>query len=185
MKQSRLANRYAKALFQLALEQKNLDEVSQDMLLISQTITENNELAQMLKSPIIKLETKVKVMQGLFSKHTNPLSLRFMILVAKKSREEYLAYFAEEFTAIYKEYSGLVDAWVTTASDIEQDVKDNLLALLKKITGKTIQLHQDVNADLLGGFVVNFSGYQYDASTRRLMNKLSDNFKEDLFVPQV
>jgi len=185
MKQSRLANRYAKALFQLALEQKNLDVIAQDMLLISQTITENKELAQMLKSPIIKLEVKVKVMQKLFSKSTNPLSLKFMILVAKKSREEYLAYFADEFTAIYKEYSGLVDAWVTTASDIEQEVKDNLLALLKKITGKTIELHQEVNADILGGFVVNFSGYQYDASTRRLMNKLNDKFKEDLFVAQI
>ena len=41
MKQSRLANRYAKALFELALEQKTLDQVGADMALISQTIEEN------------------------------------------------------------------------------------------------------------------------------------------------
>ncbi len=185
MKQSRLANRYAKALFQLALEQKNLDVIAQDMLLISQTIEDNRELSQMLKSPIIKLERKEKVLQQLFEKSTNPLSLKFMVLVAKKSREEYLAFFSQEFTAIYKDYKGLIDAWVTTASDIEKEVKEHLLTLLKRITGKTIQLHQEVNADLLGGFIVKFGDYQYDASNRRLINKLRSDFKKNLFVAQV
>ena len=41
MKQARLARRYAKALFELALEQKKLDQVGADMVLIAQTIDEN------------------------------------------------------------------------------------------------------------------------------------------------
>jgi len=185
MNQSRLANRYAKALFEFALEQKKLDEVGKDMLLISQTIDENKELAQMLKSPIVKLEKKEKVMQIMFAKITDPLSLKFMMLVAKKSREEHLAYFANEFTAMYKDYQGLVDAWVTSSTNIEADVKEHLLELLRKITGKTIQLHESVNSDLLGGFIIKIGDYQYDASTRTLMRKLKDNFESNLFVAEL
>ncbi len=182
MKQSRLANRYAKALFELALEQKKLDQVGKDMLFISQTIKENIELAQMLKSPIVKLEKKEKVMQVLFAEKTDAISLRFMMLVAEKAREEYLAYFAEEFTSIYKEYQGLVDAWVTSSTDIEQEVKDHLLELLKKMTNKTVILHESVNSDLMGGFIVKIGGYQYDASTRTLLRKLKDDFSKNLFI---
>ncbi|NOR86965.1 MAG: ATP synthase F1 subunit delta [Bacteroidales bacterium] len=185
MNQSRLANRYAKALFELALEQKNLEAVGESMLLISQTIRENTELAQMLKSPIVKLEKKEKVMQRLFAKDTDPMSLKFMMLVAKKSREEYLAYFANEFTEIYKDYQGLVDAWVTSSSNIEKEVRDQLLILLNKISGKTVLLKESVNSDLIGGFIVKIGDYQYDASTKTLLRRLKDDFSKNLFVPQI
>jgi len=182
MKQSRLANRYAKALFELALEQKKLDQVGKDMLYISQTIDENIELAQMLKSPIIKLAKKETVLHALFAKETDAISLRFMMLVAEKTREEYLAYFANEFTSIYKDYQGLVDAWVTSSANIEQEVKDHLLKLLKKMTGKTVILHESVNSDLIGGFIVKIGDYQYDASTRTLIRRLKDDFAKNLFI---
>jgi len=185
MKQSRLANRYAKALFELSLEQKKLDQVAKDMLLISQTIEENKELSLLLKSPVIKLDKKEKILNTLFLKSTDPISLRFMMLVAKKSREEYLAYFAEEFTNIYNDYQGLVDAWVTSAKDIEAEVKAHLLNLLKKFTGKTIILHESINTDLLGGFIVKVGDYQYDASTKTLVRKLKDDFASNLFVSQI
>lgn len=185
MKQSRLANRYAKALFELALEQKKLDQVGADMALISQTINENRELENMLKSPVIKLEVKEKVMTQVFGQKTNPISLRFMMLVAKKSREEYLAYFADEFTKIFKDYKGLIDAWVTTAYDIEEEVRTNILALLKGISGKTIILHENVNADLLGGFVAKVGDYQYDTSLRTSMRKLKEDFSQNLFVAKI
>ncbi len=185
MKQSRLANRYAKALFELALDQNKLDQVGKDMLFISRTIDENNELSQMLKSPIVKLEKKEKIMQTLFAKNTDPISLKFMMLVAKKSREEYLAYFANEFTSIYKEYQGIIDAWVTTSVNIEKEVREQLLALLKNITGKTILLNESVNSDLIGGFIVKIGDFQYDASIRTLIRKLKDDFEKNLFVANI
>jgi len=185
MKQSRLANRYAKALFELSLEQKKLDQVGKDMALISQTIQENKELDLLLKSPVVKLEKKEKVLNALFQENTDPISLRFMLLVAKKSREEYLAYFADEFTNIYKDYQGLIDAWVTSAKDIEAEVKSHLLDLLKKFTGKTIILHENINSDLLGGFIVKVGDYQYDASTKTLVRKLKEEFASNLFVSKI
>ena len=185
MNQSRLANRYAKALFELALEQKKLDKIGTDMELIASTINDHKGLANMLKSPIIKLEKKEKVMQALFGKKTDVLSLKFMMLVAKKSREENLYYFAQEFTNIYKEYKGLVEAWVTTSTDAVKEVKESILNLLKKVTGKTIILHENVNADILGGFIIKVGDYQYDASTKTLMRRLKEDFSKNLFVAKI
>lgn len=185
MNHSRLANRYAKALFELALEQKKLKEVGADMELIAKTIDDSKDLTNMLKSPIIKFEKKEKVMQLIFGEKTNELSLRFMLLVAKKGREENLFYFASEFTEIYKDYKGLIDAWVTTSSDTEKEVRESILTLLKNITGKDIILHENVNADVLGGFIIRVGDYQYDATTRTLLRKLKKDFSKNLFVAKI
>ena len=139
----------------------------------------------MLKSPVIKLDKNEKVMTQIFGKKTTPMCLRFMILVAKKSREEYLAYLADEFTKIYKDYQGLLDAWVTTSYEIEEEVRKSILALLKNISGKTIILHEDVNAELLGGFVAKVGDYQYDASIRTSMRKLKEDFSQNLFISKI
>ena len=104
------------------------------MALIAQTIDENKELESMLKSPVIKLEKKEKVLKSIFGKSTEPLSLRFMLLVAKKGREEYLVYFAHEFTEIFKDYKGLIDAWVSSSVSMDKEIKDTMLVLLKKIS---------------------------------------------------
>lgn len=185
MNHTRLANRYAKALFELALEQKKLEQVGADMALIAQTIEENKELESMLKSPVIKLEKKEKVLQSIFGKSTDPLSLRFMLLVAKKCREEYLVYFAHEFTEIFKDYQGLIDAWVSSSVSMDKEIKDSILVLLKKISGKKVILHENVNADLLGGFIAKVGDYQYDVSTKTMIRKLKEDFSKNLFVSKI
>jgi len=185
MNHSRLANRYAKALFELALELNKVDSVGNDMLLIAETIDNSKDLANLLKSPVIKLEKKEKVMQQLFGKKTNELSLKFMLLVAKKGREEYLLYFAKEFTSIFKEYKGLIDAWITTSTDAEKEVRESILNLLQKATGKTIIMHENVNADILSGFIFKVGDYQYDASLRKQLRKLKEDFSKNLFVAKI
>ncbi len=69
-----------------------------------------------------------------------------------------------------------------SASDIETEVKEHLLSLMTKITGKKIVLHENINNDLLGGFVVRIGDYQYDASTKTLIRKLKEDFSKNLFI---
>lgn len=182
MKQIRLANRYAKALFELALEQQNLEAVAKDMQLVNDVIAENRELALLLKSPVVKAPKKTAIFKSLFEKNITKLSLQFLSLLAKKGREDIIQQVAESFMTIYNDYRGITEAWLTTAGDIEKDAKTAILNMLKKLSGKEVQLHEYVNADLLGGFVVKLGDYQYDASTKTLIKRLKENIKNNLVV---
>lgn len=182
MKQIRLANRYAKALFELALEQQKLEIVVKDMQLITQVIAENRDLVLLLKSPIINSKKKISVFTALFKKDIDVLSLRFLSLIANNGREEIVQQVAESLMNIYNDYCGVTDAWLTSASNLDEEVKAAILVMLKRLSGKEVRLHEYVNADLLGGFMVKLGDYQYDASTKTLIKRLKDNIKNNLVI---
>ncbi|MDA3907127.1 MAG: ATP synthase F1 subunit delta [Bacteroidales bacterium] len=182
MKQIRLANRYAKALFELALEQQKLEIVAEDMQLINDVIAENRDLALLLKSPVVNSHKKTSVLSALFEKNIDHLSLRFLSLLAKNGREDIIPQIAESLLNIYNDYRGITDAWLTSASELEKDAKTAILTMLKRLSGKEVRLHEYVNADLLGGFVVKLGDYQYDASTKTLIKRLKDNIKNNLII---
>lgn len=185
MKPTRLAHRYAKALFALAVEQQLQETVGQDMMLIADTIDENKDLAMALKSPVIAFEKKEKVLRGIFGQHAHEVSLRFISMVARKGREEFLAYFAREFADIYKEYQGMIDAWVSTATPVEQEVREALTQYLQGVSGKKVLLHDKVNEALLGGFLLRMGDYQYDASISSMIQRLRHEFSDNLFVAKI
>lgn len=182
MKQIRLANRYAKALFELALEQQKLEIVAKDMQLINDVIAENRDLVLLLKSPVVKAHKKIAVFTALFGKDIHQLSLRFISLLAKNGREDSIPQVAESFLDIYNDFHGVTEAWLTTAGNLEKDAKATILQMLKNLSGKEVRLHEFVNADLLGGFLVKMGDYQYDASTKTLIKKLKDNIKNNLVI---
>lgn len=182
MKQIRLANRYAKALFDLALEQQKLETVAKDMQLVNDVVVENRDLALLLKSPIVNAHKKIAVFSSLFEKKIDKLSLQFLSLLAKNGREDIISLVAESLLNIYNDYRGITEAWLSTAGDLEKDARTAILQMLKKLSGKEIRLHEYVNADLLGGFVVKLGDYQYDASTKTLIKRLKVNIKNNLVV---
>ncbi|MBN1650620.1 MAG: ATP synthase F1 subunit delta [Bacteroidales bacterium] len=182
MKQIRLANRYAKALFELALEHQKLESVAKDMQLVNGVVAENRDLALLLKSPVVKAHKKIAVFNALFEKQVDALSLKFLNLLAKNGREDIIQQVTASWSTIYNDYRGITEAWLTSANVLEKDARSAILAMLKKLSGKEVDLHEFVNADLIGGFVVTLGDYQYDASTKTLIRRLKDNIKNNLVI---
>ena len=84
MKNSRVTIRYAKALLGLALEEKEEKRVYNDMLLIKRTCVENKDFVLLLKSPIIKTDQKLKILEKIFSDNISRLSKLFVNIIAAK-----------------------------------------------------------------------------------------------------
>lgn len=182
MKQTRLATRYAKAFFELALEQQKLESAAADMQLIAQVIDENRSLDLLLKSPVVKAHKKAAVFSTLFKDKIDALSLRFLSLIAKNGREDIIPQVATAWLTIYNEYKGIAHAWVSSAGTLEKNAREGILSVLKKLSGKEIVLHEYQNADLLGGFVFKLGDYQYDASTKTLIKRFKDSVKSNLVI---
>ncbi|MCK5537366.1 MAG: ATP synthase F1 subunit delta, partial [Bacteroidales bacterium] len=83
---TRAANRYAKALLDIALEKKQEIVVQKDMQFISDTIADNSELQMLLSSPIFKITDKTKVLKSIFAKDISSLSNNLIDLLATNKR---------------------------------------------------------------------------------------------------
>ena len=100
MKNTTASKRYAKALFDLALEKSLIDKVNDDAKLIVE-LTHNHEVDSFINSPIINPDKKVVVFKELFGAKVDPLTLSFINLLTNKRRENILLTTFEEYTNIY------------------------------------------------------------------------------------
>ena len=86
----RVAARYALALMELGEELKVLDRVADDLRDIEGTIRGSRELTLVLMSPVINPEQKLKVLTEIFGKRCSEMTMKFITLLIRKDRSEYL-----------------------------------------------------------------------------------------------
>lgn len=182
MNQSKITIRYAKALFDLALENKKQEQVKNDMALIDQTCSENRELRLMLHNPVINLERKLKVLKGVFGQKIDPISMLFLQVLARKRRDQYIHSIASAYITLYKEYSGLKTAYVTSATGLNESERTRMRNILKNITDKDIELVETIKDDVIGGFILTMDNYQVDQSLNNQIKELKKEFEKNLYI---
>jgi F-type H+-transporting ATPase subunit delta len=185
MKGTRAALRYAKAVLNLAKETQNEVEVNNSMLLISQTITESNELAIVLNSPVIKAADKIKALDAIFSESIDQISLGVLGLLGENKRLPLLAMVAKQFSILF-DHDKLIDvAKVTTAIPLTAALNKKVIAKIKELTGNEASVENVVNPDIIGGFILRVGDIQYDASISNNFNELKRQFDNSHFVPKI
>jgi len=182
MNQSQLTLRYAKALFDLSLEQKVLEKVKSDMMFIDQVCHENKDLRRMLHNPVINVDKKQKVMHKIFASRIDKLTLRFIDIIARKRREHYLDGIASAFVELYKDYKGIKTAHVSSPVPVMDSDRKAILSILKKLTDKSIELQEQVKEELIGGFILKMDNFQVDQSMKSKIKELKKDFEKNLYI---
>lgn len=182
MKNILLARRYAKALFDLAVEDGVLDQVNDDMKLIADVLSENKELRRMLLSPVIPPARKKVVVKKIFEGKIDKRSLTFIDIIIRKGREEQIHDIALQFYESYLDHKNIAIVEITTAAEIDKELRLKMVKLMESKTSKTIQMSEKINPDIIGGFKLKLNDYQYDASIKQIFTKLHKEFDKNLFI---
>lgn len=154
MKSSKASIRYAQALLDLAVEKNNLDAITRDMAYLSKVNDENRDFQLFLGNPVIKSDKKVAVLNEIFGEF-DEVSKSFITLIAKNGRDAILPAIAESFTELLNEKNGIVSITLTSAAKLDEAVKKQILDKVQAtVTGKTLNVTEVINPDLIGGFVV-------------------------------
>lgn len=172
MDEKKLQKRYAQSLFDLSKQQDILNTIFNDITHIYNICKENREFEIVLRNPIIKPLKKKEILLALFEKDCNVLTMKFLSLIATKCREVYLKGICEEFFEIYNSYNNIKVATLIVANDINKDITNAIRRKLEQEYNCKIQLKIKQDEDLIGGFVVEIEGKQYDASFIRKLNDL-------------
>jgi F-type H+-transporting ATPase subunit delta len=172
MSSSHLGVTYARALFEVSLEQNSLEDAVRDMRLIHELCRTNRDFKLMIKSPVISSDKKIRIIHAIFEQRLSKLTLSYLEIILRKNREALIPDIAEDFIEIYKEHKGILTTYLTTKSEISKDIRDQIIGLLKQQTGKEIELIEETKADIIGGFILRWEDQQYDASILNQINKL-------------
>lgn len=176
MSNNRAALRYAKALFSLSEEQKNADETYANMQLIAATIKGSDELQMVLESTIIKSDVKKNALLAIFENNINAISTKLIDLLIENKRLSDFGSVAEQYISLYDSLTGKQKAVVITAIPLTADLKTQVLAKVKELTGKEAILENEINPEILGGFILRVGDIQYDASIANKLTVLKRQF---------
>jgi len=171
---SRIAIRYSKALFELALEKKQLSDIESDLVSIKKQITESDEFQRYLLNPLVPAKSKTELLIKTFKGSIENLTMNFLVLTSSKRRSEFLKEIIEKFEVLALEHNEIIAAQVYSAVPLNSDQTDAIRFRLEKKTGKKVQLEEITEQSLLGGFIVKIRDSVIDYSLRRQMERLKD-----------
>lgn len=176
---SGLAGRYAVALFELAEEEKTLDQVAEELDALGALLEESEELQVLTTSPVISRANQSAAMAEMvkavgFSKTV----ANFIGVVTANRRLDQLANIINEFGRLLSHHRGEVNASVTTAYKLDQSQLDALSAKLKSMVGSDVNVEADVDNELLGGMVVRVGSRMIDSSLKTKLANLEATMKE-------
>lgn len=186
MSVQRIAARYAKSLIDLADEQGKMDKVLEDVQSFRE-VAKNRDFALLLKSPIVKGDTKQKIFNKLFQGKYDELTMAFLNILLKKGRESQLVEIANEFIFLYKKRKHISTVKLTTATQLSAEAVEIIRKKLleSNATDEKVELVTAVDPSLIGGFVVEFEDKLYDASAAHKLSLLKKEFKDNLYISQI
>jgi len=168
---SQTADRYAKAFFELAQEQKCLEAVQVSLTDIRKLIIDLSEFHQFLNNPILSYEERCVILKALFEGKIPELSLKFILFVTYKKRLSILLNITESFDRLYLASTNQLRAYVTTALPIEEADKVSFNQRLSDKFQHHILARWTTNPSLIGGFRVFIKGQMYDYSFKNQLNR--------------
>ena len=183
MQNPRLAQRYAKSIMDLSVETNQVETVFNDMQILGSICKSNPDFVQLLKSPIIKGDTKKKIVAAILTGRIGNLTEQFINLLITKSRESSLPEIATAFIGLYKVNNNIQVVKLTTATPLTPEV---LQAIHTKVSenfvGKTIEIETIVKENIIGGYVLEVGDKQIDASVAYDLKAISKQFLNNDYI---
>jgi len=158
-----MSRRYSQAIFEIALEAKELDKWQSDLSQIAQ-VTDDASLLAWLQSPRVHFDDKEKVLSGQL-KDVNPLALNLLYLLLIKGRLDMAGEIADEYQTMLNSHRGIEVAEVTTAVPLGDEERQALSKRLENIVKKKIVIKSEVDPAIVGGFTARIGGKLLDGST--------------------
>jgi len=168
-----MAGRYAVALFELARDRRQLDQVERDLATLTRMLEESADLRRLVLSPVITADDQAKGLGALLAKAgIAGLAGNFVNLIVRNRRLFALADMIKAFRALLARERGEVNADVTSAHPLTPAQMQALSDTLRTTIGKNVRIDTRVDPNLLGGLIVKVGSRMIDSSLRTKLNNL-------------
>ncbi|QED38495.1 ATP synthase F1 subunit delta [Antarcticibacterium arcticum] len=184
MKGTRAAQRYAKAILDLAKDQNVSEVVNKDMESISQTITASDELQDVLASPVVKADLKKNALREIF-KDAHSITLGAFDILLENNRIIILKAVAQKYNELYNELNNIQVATVTTAIPLDTSLEAKIQDKIKELTGNSATIKNITDPAIIGGFILRIGDLQYNASVARSLKDLKREFSNNTYISKI
>jgi F-type H+-transporting ATPase subunit delta len=168
--------RYARALFDIALKEADVQQVGRELAAFAHLVAGHDMLTRVLTNPALPSQQKRAIVEQLLAKTgaITPVTAKLLLLLAERDRLVLLPDVALAYENRLLEHARVVRAEVVTAIALPTDRVAALQQGLAHATGRKVQLDTRVDSSIIGGAVAKIGSTVYDGSVTRQLEKMKD-----------
>lgn len=173
------AYEYGRALFMLSEEENITEEIGHQIKEILEVLKNNPEYCNVLDTPAIASEEKPKLIDKAFA-GTHEYILNFIKILCSRRAISQFEECVKVFSQAYDESRNIMRATAVTAMPMSEKQIKALSEKLEKITGKTVEVSNVIDPDLIGGVTLRYEGKQLDGSIKSRLDELKKMLSETI-----
>ena len=166
-----IAEVYARALFEVALEHDVLDRVREQLAQLADAMHDNRDLAVFFFSPYFSTDEKKQGLHRALD-GAEPAFENFIEALIERHRMPAIFRIRARFDQLWDEENRLLAVLVTSAVELDESIVKSLGDRIGEQVGRNVQLSTEIQPDILGGIVLRVGNLILDASIRNRLNQL-------------
>ena len=175
---STLAKRYARAILELANEQKLVERIGKELTEVGTLWSESQELRTVFANPAMTLTQRRALLTDIAARTgLSPLAKNSLLYLNDRGRLAALPDVARAYTALAELRGGAVRAEVTSATPLPEAYYAQLQRALEQTTGKKVTIERKTDAALIAGVVTRIGDKVYDGSIRTRLSDLKESLR--------
>ena len=168
-----IPKRYAKALYKLAVENGDSHEIYEQLKPMLRGIKGLDDIKRVLLNPHVKEEDKGRVMMQLVGAKPGSSLEKFLLLVIRNNRAEFLRRIAFAYVNLYRQEHDIAKVDIISAAELPKEQADAIVDIVRqRMPGTTLEVEHSIDPELIGGFVVKVGDVLLDASVKNELKNL-------------
>lgn len=169
-----VSSTYAEALYAAAKGAGRVDAVSADLASFVEALGTSSELASLLESPDVSAAAKKNAIATVVGQHNQTLA-NFLRLLIDRGRTADLPDINRAFALKVDDAEGRISVEAITAVALPDDLRQAIVTKVQRETGRTPQLTERVDPEVIGGLILRVGGVMLDSSARRHLDAMRRN----------
>ena len=173
------AKSYSQALYELATEEKNLNDVEDHAVSIIKLISQSEDFNSLIKDPTNKQDDQLNSINSIFEKfNLNNLLKKFLNFLVVKRRFFYVEKILKDFVMICSKNRGEISAQLTVAKELNANEINKIKDELSQNFGSNVKLNYTYDPDLIGGLIMQVESVMIDTSIKNKLQKIENKMIE-------
>ena len=173
------ASRYSLALYELAEENKHVEEIEDQSFALIKLIDESKDFESMVRNPTNKKEDQINIINKISKNYNfNILLKNFLCFLLEKRRFFFLKNILQKFLDICSQKRGEVKARLVAAKKLNENEVNKIRDELSKDFTNKIKLDYKHDESLIGGLIIQVGSVMIDTSIKNKLKQLENKMIE-------
>lgn len=174
------ARRYARALSQVAVQEDREARVQEDLGSFGTALRTSPELAETLMNPAIPFAPKRRIVEEVGGRLSLvEIAVNFILVLLENGRIGEYDEYVEAYTQVTDQRAGIVRGVVTSARELDAEVRNRLEEVLSEISRARVRLSYEEDESLIGGLKITVGSVIYDGSIRTHLEEVRRRISRD------